>query len=200
MNQAHKTTIATHDFERLAFLHAPDATLILADRMILRASLRVFDVFGWMPAELEGQSMRLLYPGQTDYEVIGERARRALQEQAVCHDERFMRRKDGQVVWMEGCGAALDRTDPQRLAIWTYRPAERKAAAFGPLTAAEKRIARYLVNGFTSKEIALALHCSHRTVEVHRANMIRKMQVRNSFELVRTLLTASQSSGLSGAA
>lgn len=181
------------DLERIAFLNAPDATLILADRMILRASLRVADVFGWTPAELEGRSMRLLYPGQTDYEVIGERARRALQDQPVCHDERFMRRKDGQVVWMEGSGAALDRTDPQRLAIWTYRPAERPADRFGPLTAAEKRIARYLVNGFTSKEIALALSCSHRTVEVHRANMIRKLGVRNSFELVRMLLTASAS-------
>lgn len=180
------------DYERLAFLHAPDATLLLADRVILRASLRVEAVFGWMPEELEGQSIRLLYPGQSDYEVIGERARKALLERSVYHDERFMRRKDGQVVWMEGSGAALDRTDPQRLAIWTYRPADREAGQFDPLTAAEKRIARYLVNGFTSKEIALALSCSHRTVEVHRANMIRKMQVRNSFELVRKLLMAPE--------
>ncbi len=178
------------DYERLAFLHAPDATLILADRVILRASLRVEEVFGWTPAELEGQSIRRLYPGQSDYEVIGARAHRALRDQPVYHDERFMRRKDGQVVWMEGSGTALDRADPQRLAIWTYRPAEQKAGAMGPLTAAEKRIARYLVNGFTSKEIAQALTCSPRTVEVHRANMIRKMKVRNSFELVRTLLMA----------
>ncbi len=182
---------AGRDYERLAFLHAPDATLILADRIILHASLRVEPVFGWTARELEGQSIRLLYPGQSDYEVIGERARKALREQPVCHDERFMRRKDGQVIWMEGCGAALDQADPQRLAIWTYRPTERKVAAFGPLTVTEKRIARYLVNGFTSKEIALALSCSHRTVEVHRANMIRKMRVRNSFELVRKLLMAS---------
>jgi DNA-binding NarL/FixJ family response regulator len=124
--------------------------------------------------------------------VIGARARKALQERTVYHDERFMQCKDGQVVWMEGSGAALDRTDPQRFAIWTYRPADRKAGLFDPLTAAEKRIARYLVNGFTSKEIALALSCSHRTVEVHRANMIRKMQVRNSFELVRKLLMAPE--------
>lgn len=183
---------AVRDHERLAFLHAPDATLILANRVILRASLRVADVFGWTPDEIEGQSIRILYPGQSDYEVIGERARRALREQSVCQDERFMRRKDGQVVWMEGSGAALDRTDPERLAIWTYRPADPRAGQFGLLTFAEKRIARYLVNGFTSKEIALALACSHRTVEVHRANMIRKMQVRNSFELVRKLLMAPE--------
>lgn len=178
------------NFERLAFRHAPDATLILADRVILRASLRVEAVFGYTPAELEGQSIRLLYPGQTDYEVIGDRARRALQGAEVIRDERFMRRKDGQVVWMEGRGTALDRTDPQKLAIWTYRPLEGDGGAGGQLTPTEKRIARYLVNGFTSKEIAQAVGSSPRTVEVHRANMIRKLQVRNSFELVSRLLSA----------
>lgn len=198
MSDVRKGHAEQRSFERLAFLHAPDATLVLADRVIVRANLRVRDVFGWTPAELEGQSVRRLYPGQSDYEVIGERARRALIEQSVYHDERFMRRKDGQVVWMEGSGTALDRSDPLKLAIWTYRPAERKAAQFGPLTAAEKRVARYLVNGFTSKEIALALGCSHRTIEVHRANMIRKMKVRNSFELVRTLLMARDPDGEGG--
>lgn len=183
------------DYERLAFQHAPDATLILAERVILRASLRVEAVFGWRPAELEGQSIRLLYPGQTDYELIGERARKAMQGAAVYRDERFMRRKDGQVLWMEGHGATLDAGDPQRLAIWTYRPIETEAGADGQLTATEKRIARYLVNGFTSKEIALALGSSPRTVEVHRANMIRKTGVRNSFELVRRLLSAGAGGG-----
>lgn len=179
------------DYERLAFQHAPDATLILADRVILRASLRVEAVFGWDVKELEGQSIRVLYPGQTDYELIGERARKALGAVPVYRDERFMRRKDGQVVWMEGHGTALDRNDPQRLAVWTYRPLETGGADAGPLTPTEKRIARYLVNGFTSKEIALAMGCSPRTVEVHRANMIRKMAVRNSFELVSRLLAGA---------
>ncbi|MBN8630646.1 MAG: PAS domain S-box protein [Rhodobacterales bacterium] len=178
------------DYERLAFLHAPDATLILSDRVILRASLRVEVVFGWTVKELEGQSIRVLYPGSTDYELIGERARKAMRGAEVYRDERFMRRKDGQVVWMEGHGTALDREDPQRLAIWTYRPLDADRATEGQLTATERRIARYLVNGFTSKEIAQAMGSSPRTVEVHRANMIRKMGVRNSFELVSRLLAA----------
>ncbi len=190
MSLARERQVWARDLERLAFQNAPDATLILAERIILHASLRVEAVFGWTPRELEGQSVRMLYPGQTDYEVIGARARKAMQDQPVYHDERFMRRKDGQVVWMEGRGTALDRDDPQRLAIWTYRPLEVGEGPASQLTPAEKRVARYLVNGFTSKEIALALDCSPRTVEVHRANMIRKMMVRNSFELVRRLLSA----------
>ena len=95
------------------------------------------------------------------------------------------------MVWMEGHGTALDRHEPQRLAIWTYRPLEGGPGSEGPLTPMEKRIARYLVNGFTSKEIALTLGSSPRTVEVHRANMIRKLQVRNSAELISRLLAAT---------
>ena len=128
------------DPERLAFRHAPDATLILADRVILRASLAVEPVFGWTPKELEGQSIRLLYPGPTDYEVIGDRARKAMQGAKVYRDERFMRKKDGQVVWMEGRGTALDRDDPQKLAVWTYRPLEPTDRA--PPRKSRKRSAR----------------------------------------------------------
>ncbi|RQP04229.1 MAG: PAS domain S-box protein [Paracoccus sp. BP8] len=176
------------DCDSLGFQNAPDATLVLAERVIVRANLMVETVFGWPPRELEGQSMRMLYPGETDFELVGERARKALQERPFYRDERFMRRKDGRIVWMEGRGRTMDQDDPHRLAIWTYRPLESSVGAGSLLTATEKRIAGYLVNGFTSKEIAKSLACSPRTVEVHRANMIRKTGVRNSFELVRRLL------------
>lgn len=188
--------VTARDYDSLAFQNAPDATLILVERVIVRASLMVQTVFGWTPQELEGQSMRILYPGQTDFRLVGERARKAMQERPFYQDERFMRRKNEQIVWMEGRGRTLDQDDPHRLAVWTYRPLEGRVAGGGLLTATEKRIAHYLVNGFTSKEIAKSLHCSPRTIEVHRANMIRKMGVRNSSELVGRLLDA----GAGGAA
>ena len=120
------------DYERLAFQHGPDATLILADRVILRASLRVEAVFGWSPRELEGQSIRVLYPTETDYELIGDRARRAMQASAIYRDERFMRRKDGQVVWMEGHGATLDaEVSGERLHVQGKRPGAGLIAADG---------------------------------------------------------------------
>lgn len=181
------------DPAQTGFLFSPDATLVLADRIILRASHRVETVFGWRPTELQGQSIRLLYPGLTDYGVIGERARISMMSSPVYSDERFMRRRDGQVVWMEAYGHALDADDPQKLAVWAFRPTKvGKAGPADALTAAEKRVAGYLVNGFSSKEIAQTLGCSPRTVEAHRANMIRKMKVRNSFDLVSRLLGGSE--------
>lgn len=190
-----KDHVLLSDFERLAFLHAPDATLVLRKRVILAANARVEAVFGWSPQALTGQSIRMLYPGETDYEAVGARARRAMQQVGVYRDERFMRRKDGQVVWMEGSGTALDPADPEKLAIWSYRPLRIEDNNASLLTAAEKKVARYLVNGLTSKEIAQTIGCSPRTVEVHRANMIRKLDVRNSFELVRKLLTTPMFQG-----
>ncbi|WP_202859988.1 MULTISPECIES: LuxR C-terminal-related transcriptional regulator [Sinorhizobium] len=177
------------NLERIGFLHAPDATFVLSKRIILRASHRVKSVFGWSVHEVEGQSMRILYPGPTDYEVIGEKARRAMQTHPVYSDARFMRRKDGEVVWMEAHGAAIEQNDPQELAVWSYRPVAVEHSHGHGLTAAEARIARYLVNGFTSKEMARSIGCSPRTVEVHRANMIQKLGVRNTSELVARLLS-----------
>ena len=51
------------DYERLAFLHGPRCDAASGGQGDLAASLRVEAVFGWMPEELEGQSIRLLYPG-----------------------------------------------------------------------------------------------------------------------------------------
>lgn len=183
-----------HDPASIGFDHAPDATLVLSDRIILAASLRVTAVFGWSRDELVGQSIRLLYPGQTDYDLIGERALRSMKENPLYHDERFMLRKNGEVVWMEARGQALDTAEPQKLAIWSYRPLDvARIGSEHALTAAEKRVAGYLVNGFTSKEIAKSVGCSPRTVEAHRASMIRKLKVRNSFDLVSRLLSANSS-------
>jgi DNA-binding NarL/FixJ family response regulator len=54
-----------------------------------------------------------------------------------------------------------------------------------PLTAREQQVAEYLCLGWQNKEIAEALHISHRTVEDHRNTIYEKMVVRNVVELVR---------------
>lgn len=49
----------------------------------------------------------------------------------------------------------------------------------------EKEILQFLVDGMSSREIAEKLQLSIRTVDNHRANMMRRLQVRNAAELVR---------------
>ncbi len=49
----------------------------------------------------------------------------------------------------------------------------------------EKEILQFLIEGMSSREIAEKLNLSVRTVDNHRANMMRRLQVRNAAELVR---------------
>ncbi|MCU0449011.1 MAG: response regulator transcription factor [Bernardetiaceae bacterium] len=56
------------------------------------------------------------------------------------------------------------------------------------LTQREREILRLLVDGMSSPEIAEKLFISHRTVENHRANIMDKLKVRNTIELVRKVL------------
>ena len=178
----------TPDAERLAFRQSPDATLILQNRIILSANLMAERLFGYAAGRLQGQSVERLYLGSHDFRIIGERAYEALRASDTYMDERFMRHAQGHALWVQGRGRALSPGDPSGLSVWTYRLIEEASVRPHNLTPAEMRVARYLIGGFTSKEIAASLSCSARTVEAHRAAMIRKLGVRNSTELIGRLL------------
>lgn len=66
--------------------------------------------------------------------------------------------------------------------IGIYRR-ERKSP-FQELTKREKEILQLVVDGYTSKEMADALGLSHRTVDHHRSNLLRKFRLKNSVDMV----------------
>lgn len=53
------------------------------------------------------------------------------------------------------------------------------------LSRKEKLILKHIVDGMNSREIAEKLELSVRTVDNHRANMMRKLNVRNAAEMVK---------------
>lgn len=60
------------------------------------------------------------------------------------------------------------------------------------LTPRECLILAEVVRGLSSKEVARALHISPRTVEFHRANLLKKFSAKNTAELVRKVLSGSR--------
>jgi two-component system, NarL family, response regulator DegU len=56
------------------------------------------------------------------------------------------------------------------------------------LTKREKGILKLIVNGHNNREIADQLDISIRTIEVHRANIMKKLHVKNAVELVKVAL------------
>jgi len=55
------------------------------------------------------------------------------------------------------------------------------------LTPRENEIMNMLANGMTNKEIAKKLNISHRTVEVHRQHIMKKLQLKSVQDLVELL-------------
>jgi DNA-binding NarL/FixJ family response regulator len=54
-----------------------------------------------------------------------------------------------------------------------------------PLTAREEQVVKLIAEAHTNAQIAATLHLSEKTVESHRANVLRKLGMRDRVELVR---------------
>jgi DNA-binding NarL/FixJ family response regulator len=54
-----------------------------------------------------------------------------------------------------------------------------------PLTPREQEVLKLIAEAHTNKEIAAILHLAEKTVESHRANLLRKLGMRDRVELVR---------------
>lgn len=65
------------------------------------------------------------------------------------------------------------------------RPA--RETLLSKLTPRERDVAALLDEGLTNKEVAAKLGCSPRTIEIHRARVFEKLDVRNVAGLVRAL-------------
>jgi two-component system response regulator FixJ len=63
------------------------------------------------------------------------------------------------------------------------------------LTERQREVMELAAAGLANKEIALRLHISPRTVEIHRAWMMERMQARNLAELVRMVTRLNTRSG-----
>ena len=65
---------------------------------------------------------------------------------------------------------------------------------FRTLTYRERKVLSLVAEGYTNAEIAARLEISSRTVETHRANMMRKLGLRTLAEVIRYALRRSISS------
>ncbi len=91
---------------------------------------------------------------------------------------------------MQAKGATLSPQDPFSLMIWSFEKIADKSYRSVDLSPREREVAHHLVNGRTSREIGDALNISHRTVEVHRARLMRKFNVKNTAALVSEIVHA----------
>ena len=90
---------------------------------------------------------------------------------------------------LERIRAALD-SDRQARAVTTEHAVVMERLV--RLTLREREVMELLIAGKTSKEIAVAMNVSVRTVEGHRRMVLSKMNVSSAAQLVRTVLRARE--------
>jgi DNA-binding NarL/FixJ family response regulator len=83
--------------------------------------------------------------------------------------------------------AQLKRKPMRRISLANIEPPPR-AKRPESLTSREQQILELIWAGFKNKEIGHRLKISVKTVEAHRSNMMKKMRVSNTAQLLRTAI------------
>jgi len=180
---------------RLAFEHAPVGMVLSRNRTMVDCNQRLCEMFGAAREALVGQSFQVLYPSVAEFERIGKRMVPILNHVGHYADNRMMRRLGdlhgafaGETFWCHVTGHALNRAAPHEAGIWTFEDLGSRRSAKAELTPREREVAAQVMQGLTSKEIGRVLGISHRTVELHRARLMRKYAAATTAELVQKLM------------
>ncbi|MEW6659192.1 MAG: PAS domain S-box protein [Thermodesulfobacteriota bacterium] len=80
------------------FLAAPTGIGVVADRMIREVNDRFLEMTGYSAPELLGQSARMLYPTQEEFDFVGREKYRQIMEKGTGTVETRWRRKDGSII------------------------------------------------------------------------------------------------------
>ena len=173
-------------FEEIAFLHAPVGLVVTEDRVIRDCNIAFAEMFRYARDQLRDQTFSILYPSREEFVNIRDRGIRTLAEKNVYWDERIMARADNTLFWCRVRGHSFTPDDPLARAVWSFADLS-SIRPYNELTRREREIISFLADGLTSKEIALKLDISHRTVEVYRAKLLKKFGVVNTSSLLQAL-------------
>ena len=173
------------NLDKLAYDAAPVGIVLSEDRVIRACNAEFAAMLGYQRNDLVGQSFRLLYGSQEEFERVRDIGLGSLQAAHVYSDERMMRRRDGSQIWCRFRAHALVPEAPLARLVMTFAVISDSPPA--ALTPRERQVVGGLGRGLTSKEIARELGLSPRTVEDVRARLLKRFGVKNATELLGRL-------------
>lgn len=164
--------------DELAFDCAPMGLALTEHRIIRSCNDTFAHMFGYQKSDLVGQSFRVLYGTDQEFHQIRDIGLEPLRQSLPYTDERLMRRADGSAIWCRFRARTLTPEVPLARIVLSFALIDNTPS--GPqLTKRERDVLLLLSQGQTSKEMALVLGLSPRTVEDVRARLLKKFQVKN---------------------
>lgn len=187
MTDPNPNFVADEDLS-LAFDLAPVGLCVSRDRTIQRCNASFGAMFGYEPVDLQGRSLECLYPSRSEFEHIGAQGLPVMQKTGQYSDERIMRHRSGRLFWCHVAGRSMARDAPFACAVWMFEDISARRPVAVELTTREREIARQLAAGQSTKEIARALGVSPRTIDGHRARILKKVNARSASEMIARLV------------
>ena len=171
---------------------APVGLVLSRNRVIVDCNHALVEMFQTSREVLIGQSFLVLYPSPDEFERTGRRIEPILGASGRYADDRIMKRAPGdpkgELFWCHVTGRAVNRDTPHAAGIWSFEDLSSRRPVKAELTGREREVAALLIEGRTSKQIGRQLTISHRTVDIHRARLMRKFKASTTPELVQKLL------------
>jgi PAS domain S-box-containing protein len=96
---------------RSIFRAAPIGIGVVSDRVILDANDQLCDITGYSRDELIGQSARMAYPSDEEFDYVGQEKYRQIEERGTGSVESRFRRKDGEIIDVLLSSTPLDQNN-----------------------------------------------------------------------------------------
>ncbi|MBB3967302.1 helix-turn-helix transcriptional regulator [Rhizobium metallidurans] len=167
------------------FLDDIPVPMVLANYRIIRDCNSAFlGLFGYAREELIDRSFANLYPQKADFARIGQIWGAHLAEGIVYRDERVMTASNGRRFWCQVHGRAKNAQTPFAQALYCFQPISRPVEIEKlHLTSRQKQIVALVAQGKTNADIAAELSLSVRTIESHRARLMKAAGIKNAAHL-----------------
>jgi diguanylate cyclase (GGDEF)-like protein/PAS domain S-box-containing protein len=157
-----KALLQSNQEYSLIFDNAMIGISYMRDRIFLRCNRRLEEIFGFPPGGLVGQSSRLLFDSEEEWEETGRRVYSETKNGSLFSGEIRYRRTDGQQICVNARGRVVEQNGEQ-IWIWTHEDVTRRYRAEEALRKSnadlEQRIAE------RTSELSHQLHFQQQLIE-----------------------------------
>lgn len=146
----------------LIFDNAMIGISYMRDRVFLRCNRRLEEIFGFPPGGLVGQSSRLLFDTEEEWEETGRRVYSATKNGDYFSGEIGYRRPDGQYICVNARGRLVEQNGDQ-IWIWTHQDVTRRYRAEEALRKSNLELEQRVIE--RTAELSQQLHFQQQLIE-----------------------------------